>query len=277
MEDNKAIPPADPADTRTRLRTTFDDVATRYDVARPGYPEQVYDDIAAWSGIPPGGRILEVGCGTGQATLPFARRGYHMQCIELGANLAAVARHNLAAYPEVTIDVGAFETFPVAPSAFDLAISATAFHWIDPAIGYPRLAQAVGPGGPIALFWSTHVQAGDGSAFFEDVQRLYERITPEIVGDYHPLRHPDDEPASDLANIANSGLFEPAAVRRYPWTIRYDAATYLALLDTYSGHLSLPPHKREHLFASIADLIRTTYGGSITKGYLTLLYLSRVR
>src|ERR687893_552443 len=94
------------AEDRDRLRTTFDGAALLYDEVRPGYPEELFDDVVSLSGIPSGGRILEVGCGTGQATLPLARRGYNILCVELGENLAAVARRNLAAYPRVGILTG---------------------------------------------------------------------------------------------------------------------------------------------------------------------------
>ena len=76
---------------RRRVRATYDEVALLYDQARPGYPEALFDDVVSLSGIPPGGRILEIGCGTGQATVPLAQRGYPILCIELGENLAALA------------------------------------------------------------------------------------------------------------------------------------------------------------------------------------------
>jgi SAM-dependent methyltransferase len=79
------------AEERAKLRAIFDEAALLYDEVRPGYPEELFDDIVALSGIPSGGRILEIGCGTGQATVPFARRGYRILCVELGKNLAAVA------------------------------------------------------------------------------------------------------------------------------------------------------------------------------------------
>jgi 2-polyprenyl-3-methyl-5-hydroxy-6-metoxy-1,4-benzoquinol methylase len=63
-------------------RQTFDQEAEFYDEARPGYPEALFDDVVALSAIPEEGRILEIGCGTGQATVPMARRGYHILCIE---------------------------------------------------------------------------------------------------------------------------------------------------------------------------------------------------
>ncbi|HEX2741111.1 MAG TPA: class I SAM-dependent methyltransferase, partial [Rubrobacter sp.] len=106
------------AEERNRLRKVFDEVALLYDGARPGYPGELFDDIVTLSGIPLEGRILEIGCGTGQATVPFARRGYHVVCIELGENMAALARRNLKGHPQVR--TGDFEQMPLQERAFDL-------------------------------------------------------------------------------------------------------------------------------------------------------------
>src|SRR5215211_3949093 len=130
------------ADQRNRLRTTFDEAASLYDEVRPGYPEELFDDVVSLSGIEPAGRILEIGCGTGQATVPLARRGYRILCVELGENLAAVARRNLEGYPRAEVRTGAFEDLALQEGAFDLAISATAFHWLDPVVAYPKAAKA---------------------------------------------------------------------------------------------------------------------------------------
>ncbi len=123
---------------RDRLRRTFDGAALIYDEVRSGYPEELFDDVVALSGIPPCGCVLEIGCGTGQATVPLARRGYRVLCVELGENLAAVARRNLASYPQVEVWTGDFETYPLQEGALDLAVSATAFHWLDPAVATSR-------------------------------------------------------------------------------------------------------------------------------------------
>ena len=67
--------------SREERRKTFDEVAELYDRHRPGYPEQLVDDVVWLSGIPPRGRIIEIGCGPGKATVPFARRGWtNAQC-----------------------------------------------------------------------------------------------------------------------------------------------------------------------------------------------------
>src|SRR5919112_5507394 len=144
---------------RNRLRSTFDGAALLYDEVRPGYPEDLFDDVIALSRIPAGGRVLEIGCGTGQATVPFARRGYRILCVELGENMAAVARRNLEGYPRTEVRTGTFEDSPLEEKAFDLAISATAFHWLDPAVAYPKAAGALRDGGSLALFWNVHVHS----------------------------------------------------------------------------------------------------------------------
>lgn len=263
---------------RDRLRATFDGAARLYDEVRPGYPGDLFDDVVSLSGIPAGGRILEIGCGTGQATVPFARRGYRILCVELGENMATVARRNLQRYPRAEVDIGAFEEWSLREGAFDLAISATAFHWLDPEIAYPKVARALRDGGALALFWSVHVHSDAGGGFFEEVQRIYEREAPEIVGpeDYKGPPKPDEVP-DRAPEIESPGLFENILTRHYRWDETYDAEGYLRVLNTYSGHRSLSDDVRLRLFRGIADLIDDSFGGSIVKGYLTTLYVARRR
>jgi SAM-dependent methyltransferase len=257
------------------LRTSFNEDAALYDTARPGYPKQLFDDIVALSGIPVGGRIIEVGCGTGQATLPLARAGYQITALDLGAEMAAVARRKLAGYPNVQVLVGAFEHFPFEPGGFDLLTSATAFHWVDPAVRYDRAAEALRPDGAVALFWNQHVHSDASGDFFEEVQRLYERFAPESARGSTGLPRPGDADTGEAERLVQSGLFGPACVRRYPWEQAYDAAGYIAVLNTYSGHRRLPEAQRGGLIQGIADLIDTRYGGRIVKGYQSILYIAR--
>ena len=57
---------------RQRLRTTFDEPPELYDRARPSYPPQLFDDLIALVQLPTAARLLEIGCGTGIATVPLA-------------------------------------------------------------------------------------------------------------------------------------------------------------------------------------------------------------
>jgi SAM-dependent methyltransferase len=158
-------------------RTTFDGVARTYDQARPGYPEQLYEDLVALSGIPRTGRIFEVGCG--QATLPLARRGYAMLCVELGADLAALARENCRPYPRVEIRHTSFEDWPLEERAFDLLLSAQAWHWIPPEVGYTKAAAALKDTGALALAWN-HSPRPD-TPLFRAIQQVYRQRAPHMT------------------------------------------------------------------------------------------------
>ena len=258
---------------KDRLRTTFDRVAALYDEVRPDYPRALFDDVVSWSGVFPDGRMLEVGCGTGKATVPLARRGYGILCIELGENLATIARQNLISYPQAEVRVGAFEDWPPEEVAFDLAVSAEAFHWIDPDIGYQKIAQALRPHGAIALFWNRHIQSAASRGFFEAVDTVYEREAPELAD---PSNLPTfDEVRGRADELERTGFFDGLTTRKYSWEAVYDTAGYLRLLSTYSGHINLEVEVRERLFRGIADLIDGEFGGRISKGYATVLYLAR--
>jgi len=93
--------------------------------------------------------------------------------------------------------------------------------------------------------------------------------------EYQELPWPEDVVGTEKEEIEQSGLFGDVAVRKYIWEQVYDATSYIDVLNTYSGHRSLPPEQRQCLFDSIAELIDTQYGGRIVKGYLTLLCCAR--
>ncbi|GGT33608.1 class I SAM-dependent methyltransferase [Streptomyces chromofuscus] len=259
---------------RVRLSRTFDEDAELYDRARPGYPPELFDDLTEVAGIEPGCHVLEVGPGTGQATLPLAERGCRITAVELGADMAAVARRNLAGFAAVEIVTADFETWPLPQEPFDAVVSATAFHWIDPAVRMTKAADALRPGGALAVVATQHV-AGGSAEFFVEVQECYERFDPATPPGLR-LPSPQDVDTSDHADeVARSGRFGPVVFRRYAWDLTYSTAEYLEVLRTYSGHRALPPEARDGLLECIAGLIDRRYGGRVTKRYLTELRVAR--
>jgi SAM-dependent methyltransferase len=125
-------------DHRECLGATFDTAADLYQRARPDYPEELYEDLVAVTGSGPGDRLLEVGCATGKATLPLAKRGFQITCLEPGANLAVAARRNSSAF-DVDVIEQRFEDWAPPDDRFDLVFAATAWHWVDPEMRYPRI------------------------------------------------------------------------------------------------------------------------------------------
>ena len=260
-----------PEPERELLRATFDEAAELYDRARPGYPPAVFDDLAALGGLGPGARVLEIGAGTGKATVPLAARGYAVTAVELGAQLAAVARRNLAGYPAVRVVVAPFETWPLPEQPFDAVVSATAFSWIDPAVRVTKAAGALRPGGALATISTYHI-AGGTERFFAEAQACYERWDPATPPG---LRLPVATAIpQDSAELDRSGLFGAAVFRRYEWDLAYATGAYLDVLRTYSGHLLLDAERRRRLLECLARLIDLRYGGRITKRYLTELRIA---
>ena len=255
-----------------RLRVVFDEDAERYDRARPGYPAALFDDLAELAGIGPGCRVLEIGCGTGQATVPLAERGCEIVAVELGAGLADVARRNLARFPAVQVVTAAFERWPLPAEPFDVVFSATAFHWIDPAVRVVKSADALRPGGTLATIDTDHVAGGTGP-FFVDAQGCYERWDPATPPGIRLLA-PDAIPL-DGEEILRSGRFEAPQFRRHATDISYTTASYIDVLLTYSGHRALDPAAQRGLLDCIAGLIDDRYGGRIVKRYLSTLRVAR--
>src|SRR5215467_5043223 len=181
---------------RLSLRTTFDSAADLYQQSRPEYPEALYDDLAEVTGIRPGDRLLEIGCATGKATIPLARRGFRITCVEIGAALAAAARQNLAGLHGVQVIEGSFETWPPpAEGGFDVVFAATAWHWVDPAVKYRRAWEVLRPGGHLAVWDATHVFPAGGDPFFSEIQDVYDEIGEGLPPDA-PRPRPGELPDS---------------------------------------------------------------------------------
>jgi SAM-dependent methyltransferase len=265
--------PVHPEDERERLRQTFDQAAELYDRVRPGYPEALFDDLIALTGLAAGDHLLEVGCATGQATRPLARRGFRITCVELGAGLAAIARRNLAGL-QVEVVQGQFEQWqPTEPVG--LVYAATAWHWIDPGVRYQRARQALRPGGHLAFWAAGHVFPEDGDPFFGEIQEVYDEIGEGLPPGSRQPR--PGELADDGAEIEASGLFEVIAVRQYDWERIYDAEEYIDLLSTFSGHISMTGPQRERLFCEIRRRLARRQEHTVRRHWGAMLHVARRR
>jgi SAM-dependent methyltransferase len=262
--------------THERRRRSFDAVADRYLAHRPPYPAAAFDLVAGK--VPPPADVLEVGPGPGLATIPMAARGYRIVAVELGERLAAEARRNLAGYGEVEVVAASFEAWqPPRPHAFDLLLAASSWHWIDPEVGHERAWLALRPGGWLALM-ANHPRPGRiGSRsrrFWARTDEIYRRHAPELVRrrGWNPSRLPDQGVA-----IRRSGRFEAIERHVIAWRHVFDPDDYVALLDTYSDHRTLPARRRRRLLDAIRRLAVDEFGGAVPRYYRTVVYLARSR
>lgn len=251
---------------REERSVTFDRVAEQYDRYRSGYPEQLADDVVRLSGIAPGGRILEIGSGTGKATVLFARRGFEILGLEPGAHLRAVAERNLAEFRGVRFVGATFEAWEPRGLTVDLVIAAQSFHFLDPEVALGKVARVVRPGGALAVF-GHHPNGMDVEAR-RHLDEVYAAHAPAIP------KQRRETPLED--RIDATGAFETVLMARYPWSATYSADEYAGLMGTQSDHLLLPEPNRESLLGAIHNVVERL-GGSIELQWVTRLHLARTR
>lgn len=255
-----------------RKRTYFEEVADLYEENRTDYPAELIGDILTISKMPERGGILEVGCGPGNATISFARRGYVILAIELGRRLSNYAALNCQKYPQVKILNEAFEEWKLEEKSFDLVLSADAFHWIPPEIGYPRAARALKDSGWAAFFWTITVDpATDWSA---KIDRLYEDSDPPFV---NPARQFDAAWLTGVIkeNFSSSGDFGEPLVQRYNWNVELTGRQYTNRLRTFSTHQGVNEAARQALYEKIQEVIEAA-GSKVIQPQETILFMAKL-
>ena len=251
---------------------SFERVATEYERVRPGYPEALYDRLFAFGNLTAGSKVLEVGVGTGKATLPLAARGLSVVGVEPGVNLAAQARSRLADFPNVTLITSTFEDWAVEPRTFDLAFAAQAYHWLDPAERLSKFAAALKNGGVLAVFG--HVPSVAPGPLRVAFDEIYARLAPELEKRTEALSWYFSSESPVMAELSASPDFTEIGFTAFDWQRSLDTRDYETLLGTYSDHAALPADRRSALFTALTAAI-DQHGGSITLSYRTGLFVAR--
>lgn len=257
---------------RLARRFAFGAVAHLYDEHRPGYPAEVFDELADLADLRPGARVLEIGGGTGKATLEWVARGYVVTVVEPDPRMAVVVGDRTSdADPAVQVERTTFEEF-VSDARFDLIAAAQSWHWVDPARGFEHAADLLAPGGWIGLFYNVPVHRGELAPALD---AIYERRAPTIVARARGEVRGATE-ADWSAQLATAGRFGAAVERTFPWSQHYTTEAYVSLLRTHSDHALLQPADRDRLLADVADAVAAA-GGEVTIGYECRLVAAPLR
>jgi SAM-dependent methyltransferase len=259
-------------------RLAFGDVAELYDLARPSYPAELVEDVLAFAGATSGDHAVEVGAGTGKATVLFAARGLELVALEPSAEMAAVARRNCAGFENVTIEQAEFERWSPGGERLRLAFSAQAWHWVTPDLRYVRAREALEPGGTLAIFWNR--PDWESNPIREQVADVYERVVPDLgagagPGPMHPAADKRRDWWADWgAELAAAPGFERVESRDYRWREEYTTASYLQVLGTHSDHIVLGDDRLKELVGAIGEVL-DHHGGTLPLDYVTELWMAR--
>ncbi len=247
---------------------SFDDVAALYDAQRSGYPEKLFEDISAIATLERGDRILEVGCGSGQATSGFVAQGFDLTAIDPGASLVDLARRKFANSSKVQFAVVSFEEWPLGERKFHLVVAAQSWHWIRPEIGFEKAAKALISGGHLAIFGHTPVWSAELVGRLEPV---YLRLAPEMWGPPIENWYLPSGPIS--GQLTANGHFKLPVHRSYAWRRRYSSSAFAAYLGTRSDHLRLTRERRDHLLSEV----EASLSGEVDADWVTNLYVAAAR
>jgi trans-aconitate methyltransferase len=203
-------------------RFTFDGVAALYDAAHPDYPEALFEDVAAAAKLGDDDPVLEIGCGTGQATRHLAPRGFPIIALDPGPELIRVARDRLAKYSNIEFVNATFEAWSPGPDPFKLVVAAQSLHWVAPEIRFVKAADVLSPGGYLAVLGNVPVSLT--SPIWNDFQRIYTEHAPHFLGPPPESWYLPSGPITKLCD--ESGYFERAEHSIYAWTWPLTAASY---------------------------------------------------
>lgn len=245
------------------LNWTFDTVADTYEKLRPGYVDELYQDIFEYKTINKQSRVVEIGIGGGQATLPFLKTGCDLLAVDYGENFCIICREKFKEFPNFSAVSGKFEDV-VFKCEYDLIYSASAFHWIPEEIGYKKVYDMLKNGGVFARF-ANHPYRDKGKP--ELSAEMY-RIYAEYYCKYHnkgpkPLVEYTEQQAHNRALIAEKYGFTDIQYKLFYRTRTFSAKEYIMLLGTYSDHIAIEETIRKEFFSKIEEAINR-HGREIT-------------
>lgn len=257
--------PNEPLFFAVRRRESFDSVSDFYDTYRTPHPSRVVDDVIASARLSAGSKVLEIGCGTGQLSVPLAQCGVDLVAVELGPHLADRARQNLRQFPNARVETGSFEVWPLRQQKFDAVVVASAFHWLDPSTRSNKVAEALSPGGFLAILHVHHVRGGTHQ-FWEETQPYYVKWGLSNDPAFQPTT-PAGAPVM-YPELDKDPNFSSVERHRFEIPRTYSTQSYIGWLNTDSLILGLEPEARNGFLRDIEQLMDTRHHGQIVRNYV---------
>lgn len=126
--------------------------ASYEDAADPYYldqaPQRVANAHRLLDLVPPGGRLLEIGCACGFLLIAARERGFAVEGVEVSTWAAAYARDNCA----LAVHTGCVEALDLPAESFDVVVMADVIeHLLDPRQTLRHIHRVLRPGGRLLL------------------------------------------------------------------------------------------------------------------------------
>ena len=260
-------------------------IADTYDEIRPSYPDELIEDILCKTGIKSSDRLLEIGAGTGKATIQFAQKGFDIHAIELGEDMAAILMEKCADYEKVKVTIAPFEQWTSKDNLkYHMIYCAQAFHWLDPNVKYEKCHSLLENNGYLVLIW--YNPCDDNSPKEEERQNKIHEIINKYVSDYfvhngkpqrrehHGLNKEDER----ITEIKSSGLFTLIEKKEYLYETRNNADEYLKIIKSVPAFASILDGLKcteiNNMNQEIKEVINE-YGGYVSSFLNFSLYIAK--
>jgi ubiquinone/menaquinone biosynthesis C-methylase UbiE len=279
-----------------RYGTVFDEVADEYDRTRPMYPDALVDRVCEVAGLGSGDPVLEIGCGSGQLTRSLVARGLRVTAVEPGGNLIRLAGQNLAGtgsgWGSVELVNARFEDAALPSGYFRAVFSASALHWVDPAVGWRKIAGTLAAGGTLALLSYFGVDEPRSRGDQDAMLAAIARVAPDIAAGWPVYRDIDGTLAGveqrrgnvsevwswlgsyDMAQDDAARLFGDVQVALVPKLVEQTASELNATFRTMSYYARLSPAQRAAL-AQECEAIYARLGRPVRASVVTALVTAR--
>lgn len=252
------------------LRLKFNEDENNYDKYRPTYANELFSDIIRYSSLCSTSKALEIGIGTGQATLPILQTGCHVTAIELGNNLAKYVSDKFSTFSNINVINADFMEYPIEKAYFDLIYCATAFHWLPIDKGYEKVRCELCEYGTIALFWNHPFPNRKNDISNVANRRVYDKFWPS---DKELFEFSEKDCQRRIDELEQFG-FKDIEAKLYHRVRTLTSDEYNSLLNTYSDHRALDKEVKSAFEMEMKRAINDI-GGKINIYDTMDLYLAR--
>jgi SAM-dependent methyltransferase len=270
-EDERTSPPIDGQNPdELALAGSFNTEAELYEGFRLGYPSSLFDVITEHAELTPEARIVEIGSGTGQATLPLAQRGYDVTAVEPGSELAAITRRKLQPFPKVEVITGSFEEVDLPAENYDLVLAAMSLHWVRENLRFSKPHTLLKPGAHLAILYNWPLATDKMKPFYEALGVIAQRHDfPQ--GSFQPI----EKEGLGIRPSIDTELFEEPSFFVQPVQHLFKPShDYTGFLASLSAVLVLP-EEQQHAFLGEADaFIEENFGERLVIPYASTLALT---
>lgn len=260
-------------------------IAEIYDEIRPSYPEKLIQDVISKTNLDLKDTVLDIGAGTGKATIQFAEKGFTVHAIEIGMDMAEILKEKCVGYPNVLVNVVSFEEWNCPINLlYDMIYSAQSFHWLDLNVKYKKCHELLKDEGHLVLFW--YSPCIDKLPIALEIEDEIGKIVEKYTSNYsfntgkHERRAHDGVSNEDLrkVEIEASGLFKLIEKVEYIQEARNNAKQYLKVMKSVPAFASkldsLEDRVIDNMDKEIEEVINN-YGGYVSVLFKFSLYITK--